>query len=448
MASKKDKNVTPKEPQVVDFEKLTTKAVSKDETPQKDETPAPNKGELKVQTPDGIKTVTSFDNSDDLIKTPRKIIFHNPLSPGDILAMTAAIRDLHIKYPNEFITGVDTPCNAIFENSKYITWGMKKGDPDVEFIRLDYNMIHNSNEGQYHFIHGFYYDMEQKLGVELPEIIYRDKEKKEIKSEYRKFKPYIELSDAEKGWISQIAEITGKDTKFWIIVSGGKYDYTAKWWNPKRLQKVIETFPDVTFVQVGQKEHYHPIMMGDNVINLVGKTDVRQLIRLMHHADGCICPVTFLMHLAAAVPTKDRMPLERPCIVIGGGREPQQWEAYPSHRYLSTNGCLPCCDRGGCWKSRIEAIGDGDDKDKDDSLCTMPVRTEGDIVIPKCLDMITAEDVSRELSKYLEYYKHYDRSVEMGRPKVETFKRTSGKVGRNTQCPCGSGKKYKFCCMK
>ena len=31
--------------------------------------------------------------------------------------------------------------------------------------------------------------------------------------------------------------------------------------------------------------------------------------------------------------------------------------------------------------------------------------------------------------------------------KVQTFKRTGKKVGRNDPCPCGSGKKYKKCCM-
>lgn len=426
--------------------KVELKVEAKEEV--KEEVAKTDGGTLRVQTPDGIKEITSFDGERRDLTKPRKIIFHNPLSPGDILAMSSAIRDLHIKYPNQFITGVDTPCNAVFENNKYITWGMKKEDPDVEFIRMEYDMIHNSNEGQFHFIHGFYHDMELKLGVELPEVIYRDKEKKHIMSEYRKFKPHIDLSDDEKGWISQVHEITGKDTRFWIVVSGGKFDYTAKWWSPHRMQKVIEAFPEMTFVQVGQKEHYHPELIGNNVINLIGQTSVRQLVRLMYHADGCICPVTFLMHLAAAVPVKDGRPLERACIVIGGGREPQQWETYPQHRYLSTTGCLPCCDRGGCWKSRVEAIGDGDDKDKDDSLCTMPVRTEGDIVIPKCMDMITAQDVIREVQKYNEYHKTYDRSVELGRPKIKTFERTSAKVGRNTRCPCGSEKKYKFCCGK
>jgi len=31
--------------------------------------------------------------------------------------------------------------------------------------------------------------------------------------------------------------------------------------------------------------------------------------------------------------------------------------------------------------------------------------------------------------------------------KVQTFKRSGKKIGRNDPCPCGSGKKYKKCCM-
>lgn len=390
--------------------------------------------------------VTKVNFSEEVAKKKseegkRKIIFHNPLSPGDILVMSAAIRDLHIKYPNEFITGVDTPCNQLFENNPFITWGMKRTDPDVEWLKLDYDIIHNSNEGMYHFLHGYHQDLEKKLGVELPEIIY--KEDGGINNEYRKFKGHIVLSDDEKSWISQVQEITGKDTKYWIVVSGGKYDFTAKWWNPHRMQKVVEAFPDMTFVQVGQKEHYHPELTGDNVVNLVGKTDLRQLVRLMYHADGCICPVTFLMHLAAAVETKGGRPLERPCIAIGGGREPQQWEAYPSHRYMSTTGCLSCCDRGGCWKSRVEPIGDGDEKDE--NLCEKPVKTEGGIVIPKCMDMITADDVIREVTKYMEFYKEYNKHEALQLGAKTPYVREFPKVGRNTKCPCGSGKKYKYC---
>ena len=30
---------------------------------------------------------------------------------------------------------------------------------------------------------------------------------------------------------------------------------------------------------------------------------------------------------------------------------------------------------------------------------------------------------------------------------VEAHKRTHGEIGRNESCPCGSGKKYKYCCI-
>jgi preprotein translocase subunit SecA len=34
-----------------------------------------------------------------------------------------------------------------------------------------------------------------------------------------------------------------------------------------------------------------------------------------------------------------------------------------------------------------------------------------------------------------------------GKEKVKTIRRASPKIGRNDPCPCGSGKKYKKCCM-
>ncbi len=31
---------------------------------------------------------------------------------------------------------------------------------------------------------------------------------------------------------------------------------------------------------------------------------------------------------------------------------------------------------------------------------------------------------------------------------VETYRRSEPKIGRNERCPCGSGRKYKKCCLK
>jgi preprotein translocase subunit SecA len=34
-----------------------------------------------------------------------------------------------------------------------------------------------------------------------------------------------------------------------------------------------------------------------------------------------------------------------------------------------------------------------------------------------------------------------------GHERAKTVRRTKPKIGRNDPCPCGSGKKYKKCCM-
>ena len=40
----------------------------------------------------------------------RDVILTNYQSPGDIVMLTAAVRDLHSKYPGDFLTDVRTPC--------------------------------------------------------------------------------------------------------------------------------------------------------------------------------------------------------------------------------------------------------------------------------------------------------------------------------------------------
>jgi ADP-heptose:LPS heptosyltransferase len=149
------------------------------------------------------------------------------------------------------------------------------------------------------------------------------------------------------------------------------------------------------------------------VLDLRGKTDLRQLVRLVYHAQGVLCPVTLLMHLAAAVEVRPGRPKNRPCVVVAGGREPAQWEAYPHHQYIHTNGALSCCEQGGCWKARTEPLGDGDEKDQPAHLCVQTVRkthrNEGKhrkrspdetYLLPRCMDLITAEEVIRRIELY------------------------------------------------
>ncbi len=313
---------------------------------------------------------------------PKKLILHNRLSPGDVVMLTAAVRDLHVHYPGQFLTDVRTPCPALWENNPYIT-PLKEDDPEVEEIVCEYPLIHRSNEEPWHFIHAYGQFLADKLG--LPHI------------KPTAFKGDIHLTERERGWMSQVAEITGKDEPFWIVVSGGKLDFTAKWWSRRRMQEVVEILSEggMQLVQVGEAGHHHPPLRG--VIDLRGKTDLRQLVRLVYHSAGVICPVTLMMHLAAAVPTRPdrRPPRLRPAVVIAGGREPPHWEAYPAHQYLHSVGTLPCCDHGGCWKARVMPQGDG--KPADRSLCVDPV---AESELPRCLHEITVADVVRAVSRF------------------------------------------------
>ncbi|MEO1448277.1 MAG: glycosyltransferase family 9 protein, partial [Bacteroidota bacterium] len=310
--------------------------------------------------------------------SPRKIILRNFQSPGDIVMLTAAVRDLHRAYPGAFITDVRTSCPAIWEHNPWIT-PLDDSDPEVQILDCTYPLIHSSNKLPYHFIHAFMQMIGEALGASFSPT---------------EFRGDIHISREEQGWMSQIQEITGDDQPFWLIVSGGKYDFTAKWWDPVRLQQVVDHFAGkIRFVQVGEGSHNHPPISG--VIDLRGKTDLRQLIRLVYHATGVICPVTLLMHLAAAVPTRADRFITRACVVIAGGREPVHWEAYPGHQFIHTIGALPCCATGGCWKSRVLPLGDGDDKDNPENLCARP---KG--FLPECMDMITAEDVIHRIDLY------------------------------------------------
>ena len=308
----------------------------------------------------------------------RKLILRNFQSPGDIVMLTAAVRDLHAACPGEFVTDVRTPCPALWEHNPHIT-PLSGQDRDVEVIDCHYPLIHQSNHAPYHFLHGFIDYLNGKLGVAIRPT---------------RFCGDIHLAPCEKQWISQVEEIVHWPMPFWIVVAGGKRDFTIKWWARERYQAVVDHFAGkIQFVQVGESGHAHPPLR--DVIDLRGKTDLRQLIRLTHHAQGVLCPVTLLMHLAAAVEVRPGMPKNRPCVVVAGGREPPHWEAYPHHQFLHRAGALRCCDDGGCWKSRVHALGDGSPLDRVEQLCVDPV---GDL--PRCMELIAAADVIRAIELY------------------------------------------------
>ncbi|HVH56084.1 MAG TPA: glycosyltransferase family 9 protein [Vicinamibacterales bacterium] len=308
----------------------------------------------------------------------RKLILRNFQSPGDIVMLTAAVRDLHHAHPGELQIDVRTSCPALWLHNPYLT-PLDESDPNVEVVDCHYPLIHQSNRIPAHFLHAFPAYLNEVLGTRI---------------RVTEFKGDIHLSPAEKAWTDSVVAGSPHAVAYWLLVSGGKFDYTIKWWSAERYQQVVDRFRDrIQFVQVGEAAHHHPPL--DGVVDLRGQTDLRQLVLLVHRAQGVLTPVSLLMHLAAAVETPEGSAKMRPCVVVAGGREPPQFSAYPHHQFIHTVGALKCCESGGCWKSRTLPLGDGDAKDHPDELCVDVVNQ-----LPHCMDMITADEVIRRIELY------------------------------------------------
>jgi len=305
----------------------------------------------------------------------KKLIFKNFLSPGDVLCMTAALYSLHRAFPGAYKTAVDTSCQALWEHNPDVSpLAEAQAEGDWQVLPMQYNVVNQSNQRAIHVLDGYCQDLENHLGVHVP--LFTNK-------------PLLFLSAQERSWLNQVAQETGRQVKFWVVNAGFKNCFTAKYW--PFYQEVVDRLQGkVQFVQVGKKEHNHQPLRG--VIDLLDKTDDRQLIRLISHAEGVLCGLTFTMHLAAA--------FQKPAVILAGGREPKQWNTYANQILLNNVGQLPCCKTEACWKSRTVRLGDGAEADAPDKLCACPVMTP--IPSPRCMALIAPDEVVRAILSYYE----------------------------------------------
>ncbi len=310
----------------------------------------------------------------------QKLLLWNPLAPGDCLVMTAAIESLHQQFPGKYITDVDTCFPDIYLYNPWIT----KLDPKeegVKKIRMEYPAIHKSHLPR-HFMEAYCEFLGKTLGINLPLTVNR---------------PYLYFSREEGTHINRVEEVTGRDTAHLVICCGTKPDYTAKGWIRSYWQELVDLITkrfkgEIALVQIGEPFHGHQPLRG--VLNQIGKTNTRELIRLCRSSMGGIGPVTFIQHIFAA--------LEKPYVCIAGGREGHFFTDYPMQTTLHTIGMLDCCKTQGCWASRVVKMKDGDEKDN--SLCKQTVQI-GEETAQKCMTMISPSDVARVVEKY------YDEST-------------------------------------
>jgi len=295
--------------------------------------------------------------------SPTKLILQNRLSPGDILVMSSAIRALHQAYPGEYLTDVRSPCTNIYENSPYLT-PLDENASDVTVVKLgkvdkNGNLVDKFTIQEVLEQHASADNLLFEIDMHYPEIHFSGQSGRHFSDGHRMFlaeqigkpisqngiQPDLFLSEAEKRH-PLVEELSGWDGDYIVLDAGYKNDYSLKRYF--FYQEVVDLLAarGIKCVQVGllSPEHTHPILKG--TINLLGKTDnVRDLFSVIYNADVVITPVSFPMHIAAA--------LKKPCVVVALGREAPRWEYYPNHRYLTVNGALPCCSYDGCWRNTI-----------------------------------------------------------------------------------------------
>ena len=313
---------------------------------------------------------------------------------GDTICLSALVRDVHLAYGDKVRLSYAGSYMSLWENNPYLS----PIDPQNRgpVINVDYQEgIRASTRGEkVHFLSWFHKDFEKKTGLHVP---------------VRYPRGDIHLSEKEKQ-----RKVEGR---YWVIMPGGKLDFTAKVWYPSRWQTLVNRLKSagINCVQAGVNYHDHFNPKLDNCLSLLGATDsIRDFFSLVYHADGVICGITSGMHLAAV--------FEKPCVVIAGGREEPWWAFYTrsyfpqafgpqcapiriEHKPIHAAGKLDCCLTRGCWKKRTVPITQEDHTPKgQEFLCSKPVRQTsmtGSEVAPECLNQISVDDV---FDRVLEYY--------------------------------------------
>lgn len=275
------------------------------------------------------------------------VLYH--YCPGDTLVSTAAIENLHRAYPGRFLTSVYTTCPEVWQGNPRIT-PLVPGSAVVELRHLD-----SSRPG--HFIDQLTGNLGEALGVPIPVTVRR---------------PVLHLDGGELDRPEDLPD------PYILINASWKSDYTAKYAGDDIFREVVGKLGHrVRFVQIGSNAPDMTHTKLDGVIDRIGKTSVRELVRLAYHSVGGIGGVTFLGHICAA--------LGKPYVCYAGGRESPEFIGYDSQLTLSTLGELDCCKSGGCWMSRTVPLGDGSRHDK--KLCALPVLTPSGYV-PECMRRI------------------------------------------------------------
>lgn len=319
------------------------------------------------------------------MSAPERILLTHQRSPGDIVCMTAAVRDLALSHPGRFAIHIKSECPELWEHNPHLTGNWHTQSPTgMRRIRVCCQpQLNIANTTRLHYVTAFHRAMSTALDLKIPVL-----------------QPHgdLYLTDEER-------EAPLVQGRYWYFVAGGKSDIVTKIWPEQFSHQLVPllTTLGIKLVQGGAAYpgHIHPELAG--VHSVVGRTSLRDVLRLIYHAEGVICPVTFAMHVAGA--------FSKPCVVIAGGREPWWWEWYSNsvdrhfgeqcssvrvpHRFLHTQGNFDCCRDGGCWKTQLTASLPRGQHD-----CLKPEADSTGVLSPACLRAIAPEMVTEAVLSY------------------------------------------------
>lgn len=272
-----------------------------------------------------------------------RYVFEHRRGLGDVVVLTAAIRDFKLANPDAEVS-VATTFEEVWENNPHLDT-FDHSLPGVRRFALAYTNLLQAlrtdwTSPRLHFLEAFHTMIARRTGRPVPLTLPR---------------PDLHLTEADQ-------RLAGIEPPYWVVVAGIKQHITVKQWPHERYQAVADQLAadGIPLVQVGGVGsdpllHTHPPLHG--VVNLVGRTTVRELFALVRAAEGVICPITSIMHIAAAFGV--------PAVVLAGGREDPWWEHYANglntfhgatapvdspHVFLHAIGRMDCCATGGCMR--------------------------------------------------------------------------------------------------
>lgn len=283
------------------------------------------------------------------------------LAPGDACVATAVTRSIHDTYPGIFRVGYKGVARELFLGNPFVDDLNNLPSCEINDVTCDYPSIHQSNSRPRSFIESMVTHVGARLGIPLAATTN---------------KPFLSLTPQELSTPPQI------ERPYIVINAGYKDDMPLKNWGTAKYQAVVDDVrkrTGIKFVQVGEDSVGHNHWPINGAINLIGSTNIRQLLHLVRNSVCGIGPITFLQHVCAG--------FDRPYFCLAGGREPAQWIQYPLQHTFHTVGLLPCC-RNACWKSKFKH-------------CEDLVKSDGAEAWGRCMDLVDPSAVASLIVSYL-----------------------------------------------